>query len=70
MGESPLGVVFIDGGSRMLVADSNQHNVGGQTSSLAVINTKSALAGKPALLGYLSTGMLPRQFAREAGGRC
>ncbi|MGB6454064.1 MAG: protein kinase [Streptosporangiaceae bacterium] len=69
VGESPLGVVFVDGGSRMLVADSNQHNVGGQTSSLAVIDTKSALAGKPALLGYLPTGMVPRQFALEAGGK-
>ena len=69
VGESPLGMVFVDGGSRMLVADSNQHNVAGQTSSIAVIDTAKALAGRPALLGYLSTGALPRQFGLEEGGK-
>jgi DNA-binding beta-propeller fold protein YncE len=69
VGESPLGMVFVDGGARMLVADSNQHNVAGQTSSIAVIDTAKALAGRPALLGYVSTGALPRQFALEEGGK-
>ncbi len=69
VGESPLGIVFVDGGSRILVADSNQHNVAGQTSSIAVINTAKALADQPALLGYVSTGTLPRQFGLEQGGK-
>jgi hypothetical protein len=30
-----------------------------------VVSTSAALAGKPALLGQVSTGVLPRQFAIE-----
>ena len=68
VGEAPLGMTFAAGGARMVVADSNQENVKGQSSSLAVVDTASALAGKPALLGYLPTGVLPRNLAVEPDG--
>jgi DNA-binding beta-propeller fold protein YncE len=41
----------------------------GSQSSLAVLNVAAALAGKPALLGYLRAGAFPRQMALEPGGR-
>ncbi|HXW86634.1 MAG TPA: protein kinase [Streptosporangiaceae bacterium] len=69
VGESPLGVALVDGGSRLVVADSDQHNTAGASASLAVIDTARALARQPSLLGYLPTGMLPRQFALAAGGK-
>jgi len=68
VGESPLGVTLVDGGSRLVVADSDQHNTPGASASLAVIDTARALDRRPSLLGYLQTGMLPRQFALAAEG--
>jgi len=38
-------------------------------SNLAVISTASALSGRPALLGYVPVGPVPRQFAVEPGGK-
>jgi DNA-binding beta-propeller fold protein YncE len=38
-------------------------------ASLAVINAPAALAGRPALVGVIGAGVLPREFAVEPGGR-
>ncbi len=35
----------------------------GVQANLAVVNTAKALARKPALLGYIRSGLQPRQFA-------
>jgi DNA-binding beta-propeller fold protein YncE len=68
VGETPLGETLADGGSRIIVADANLHHLAGVSSNLAVISTGSALSGRPALLGYLPVGPIPRQFAVEPGG--
>jgi len=52
-----------------VVADSNRFNIGGEASSLAVVGVAAALAGRPALLGYLRAGGFPCQMALEPGGR-
>ena len=49
----------------MVVADSNRFGAAGAASSLAVVSVPQALAGKPALLGYLPAGGFPRQMALE-----
>jgi DNA-binding beta-propeller fold protein YncE len=38
-------------------------------ASLAVINAPAALAGRPALVGVIGAGTLPREFAVEPGGQ-
>jgi DNA-binding beta-propeller fold protein YncE len=38
-------------------------------ASLAVIDAPAALAGRPALVGVIGAGALPREFAVEPGGR-
>ena len=48
---------------------SNLHLVKSATSSLAVIDTSAALAGQPALVGLIRTGLLPREFGLERGGK-
>jgi DNA-binding beta-propeller fold protein YncE len=67
VGEQPVGETLGRGGT-ILVADSDMGNVPGRTPNLAVVSTTSALHGRPALLGYLPTGLLPHQFAVEKGG--
>jgi DNA-binding beta-propeller fold protein YncE len=69
IGETPLGETLVDHGTRILVADSNLNQLAGVPSNLAVVSTAKALSGKPALLGYIPVGAVPRQFAVEPGGR-
>jgi DNA-binding beta-propeller fold protein YncE/tRNA A-37 threonylcarbamoyl transferase component Bud32 len=63
VGQSPLGLAVISNGSRIVVADSNRDGGAGAEANLAVVDTAKALAGKPALVGYLRSGLQPRQFA-------
>jgi 6-phosphogluconolactonase (cycloisomerase 2 family) len=57
----------VDGGRLIVVADSNLNGLKSASANLAVVDTAKALAGQPALLGYIPTGLLPRQFALEPG---
>jgi DNA-binding beta-propeller fold protein YncE len=69
VGEAPVGLALVDGGTRIVVANSNRFGAAGAASSLAVVNVAAALAGRPALAGYLPAGGFPREMALEPGGR-
>jgi DNA-binding beta-propeller fold protein YncE len=79
VGQAPIGLTMLPGGQRILVANSGLHQAGqgrqaGQIpqasqASLAVVNAPAALAGRPALVGVIGAGVLPREFAVEPGGR-
>ena len=68
VGQTPLGLSFVNGGSEILVADANLHNLA-RADNLALISTQMALQGKTgALRGFISTGRVPRELAAEPGG--
>jgi DNA-binding beta-propeller fold protein YncE len=69
VGEAPVGLALVNGGSRIVVADSDRFDVQGKTATLAVVSVPKALAGRPALLGYLPAGQFPRDMAVVPGGR-
>jgi DNA-binding beta-propeller fold protein YncE len=69
VGEAPVGLALVDDGTRIVVADSNRFQASGASSSLALVSVPAALAGRPALLGYLAAGGFPRQMALEPDGR-
>jgi DNA-binding beta-propeller fold protein YncE len=69
VGQTPLGLVMVNNGSRIVVANSNRDKLGGSLSSLAVIDVSKALARKPALLGLITAGQTPRQFSLEPNGK-
>ena len=69
VGETPLGETFVDGGNRILVADSNLNLIKGKPFNVAVVSVAAAMSGKKALLGYIPVGAVPRQFAVEPGGK-
>ena len=69
VGEAPVGLALVDGGQRVVVADSNRFSQQGAKSSLAVVDVAAALAHRPALAGYLPAGGFPRQMALEPDGR-
>jgi DNA-binding beta-propeller fold protein YncE len=68
VGEVPLGEAIVDHGARIVIADSNVNGLAGVPANVAVVSTADALSGKPALLGYIPTGPVPRQFAVMPGG--
>jgi serine/threonine-protein kinase len=65
VGQGPIGLTTTNHGDRIIVADSNLHTRKGATANLVVVNSADVLAGKPALLGVIPAGLLPRQFAME-----
>jgi DNA-binding beta-propeller fold protein YncE len=69
VGEAPVQLAFVRAGTRIVVADSDRFDVRGAAASLAVIDAPAALAGRPALLGYLPAGQFPREMATTPGGR-
>ena len=69
VGETPLGLVMVNNGSRIVVANSNRDKLGSSPPSLAVIDVSKALARKPALLGLIRAGQTPRQFSLEPNGK-
>ena len=69
VGQRPLGLVLVNHGAQLIVADSNRDKAPGGGASLAVIDVQRALHRQPALTGFLHTGSTPRQFALEPGGR-
>jgi DNA-binding beta-propeller fold protein YncE len=63
VGDSPIGLLAFAGGSRLLVADSGRSRGRAGAPGLTVIDTTRALAGRPAVLGSIPTGLDPRQLA-------
>jgi DNA-binding beta-propeller fold protein YncE len=68
VGPTPIGVTLVSNGSRLVVADTDIEKTQ-TTGNLAVVSVSAALARKPALLGYIPSGVLPREFAIVPGGR-
>jgi DNA-binding beta-propeller fold protein YncE len=69
VGAEPFGLTFINNENRIVVADSNKSAAAGAKPDLMVIDTAAALAGRPALLGVVPSGDLPRQFAVSPDGK-
>ena len=69
VGENPIGLAFVKDGKEIVVADANLIAVQG-ADNLAVIDTEKALGqAGGALLGFIPTGMVPRELAVEPGGK-
>lgn len=64
---APVGITVLSTGSRVVVADSNRFGPPGQRGRLTVVDTKAALAHRPALLGSIQAGRFPRELAVVPG---
>jgi DNA-binding beta-propeller fold protein YncE len=69
VGEIPLGLALIKNGTQLVVADSNRDRVNNMAPDLMVIDVAKALAGQPAVLGTIKSGLAPRQFALARNGK-
>jgi DNA-binding beta-propeller fold protein YncE len=68
VGEAPVGLALARAGGLIVVADSNRFNAASQGASLAIVSVPAALAGRPALVGYLPAGQFPRDMAASPDG--
>jgi serine/threonine-protein kinase len=68
VGLTPVGEILVDGGTRLIIADTDIGNASA-ADNLAVVNVPAALTGKPALIGYIPSGQMPREFLVVPGGR-
>ncbi len=68
VGEAPVGLALVDGGSRIVVADSNRFGAAGRSSGLMIVSTAAALAHRSAIVGTVKSGLFPREMALEPAG--
>jgi DNA-binding beta-propeller fold protein YncE len=68
VGQTPIGMTFVNGGKEIMVVDANLHDAAGGYT-LAVVSTQRALQrSSHALLGYVTAGDVPREAAAEPAG--
>jgi hypothetical protein len=68
VGEAPVGLSAVRGGSLIVVADSNRYGAPGATADLDVVSVADALAGRDtAVLGHVPSGSFPRDMAAPTG---
>jgi DNA-binding beta-propeller fold protein YncE len=69
VGQTPIGVTFIRGGTQIMVADANLSKLSG-AYALTLVSTQAALqGGSGAMLGVVpSSGQAPREFGLEPDG--
>ncbi len=60
-----MGLAVIDAGRLIVMANPNRFSVPGAAACQSVVDTDSAFAGKPAVVGQIAPGKSPRQLALE-----
>jgi DNA-binding beta-propeller fold protein YncE len=72
VGSEPVGLAAVtagaDGGTLIVVADSNRFGASRASSALSVVNVAAALAGRPAVSGEIRTGLFPRDMTVSPDG--
>jgi DNA-binding beta-propeller fold protein YncE len=63
VGEAPVGLATVRGGSVIIVADSNRFGASGASADLDVVNVAAALSGGRAVVGHIPSGLFPREMA-------
>jgi hypothetical protein len=69
VGEAPVGLAAVRGGSLIVVADSNRFGASGASADLDVVNVAAALSGGQAVVGHIQSGAFPREMALMPDGR-
>lgn len=70
VGQTPIGVTFIRGGTHIMVADANLNKLPG-ANTLTLVSAQTAVQdrGSGAVLGFMpSAGRVPREFGLEPDG--
>jgi DNA-binding beta-propeller fold protein YncE len=64
VGAAPVGLAVLDGGSLVVVANSNRYGADAMSpQSLSVVDASAALSGRAPVLGTITAGAFPRELA-------
>jgi len=63
VGTAPVGLAVFDHGDRIIVADSDRFSSRGEHAALTIVDTRAALAQRPAVLATVRSGRFPREIA-------
>ena len=71
VGQWPIGMILVNlkVGPRLVISDNDATAPPQNAHNLAVVDPSKAMAGEPALLGYIPSGLTPRDFAVSPGGQ-
>ena len=69
VGVQPIGLAAANCGSEIVVADSHRFKAKFGVPNLAVVSVPDVLAGKPAVVGYLAAGLVPREMTVSSSGK-
>jgi DNA-binding beta-propeller fold protein YncE len=69
VGQQPVSLILVNGGSRIVVSDNDNTNPPQTMHNVAVVDPNAALLQQQALLGYIPSGFMPRDFALSADGK-
>jgi DNA-binding beta-propeller fold protein YncE len=69
VGVQPIGLIMVNCGAQLIIADSHRFKARHGVPNLAVVEVHAALDGRPALSGYVRSGLDPRQLATSPDGR-
>lgn len=68
VGAAPVGLALADGGTRVVVADSDRFDAPGATAAITIVSSAAALAHRPAIIGTVKAQQFPRDMAAEPAG--
>ena len=63
VGPAPVGLLLVDHGRYLLVANSNRFSDPGHDQYVSVVDTQAALAHRNAVVGSIAAGRFPREIA-------
>jgi DNA-binding beta-propeller fold protein YncE len=69
VGQQPISLILLKGGSRIVVSDNDNTDPPQTAHNLAVVDPNAAVLREQALLGYIPSGLTPRDFALSVDGR-
>jgi DNA-binding beta-propeller fold protein YncE len=73
VGQWPIGIMLVNNESRLVISDNNGNDTSPTSTSkahnLAVVDPGAALNGKPALIGYIPSGVTPRDMSVSPDGK-
>ncbi len=69
VGVQPIGLIMVNCGAQLVIADSHRFKAKHGVPNLAVVDVHPRAGGRPALVGYVRSGLDPRQLAVSPDGR-
>lgn len=69
VGVQPIGIAAVNCGADIAVADSHRFKAKFGEPNIGIVSVHAALTGQPAIVGYIRSGLVPRELAVAQNGK-